>query len=599
MSLPASVAAGGLTEAAHAPPVAPPAAHVHVEGRLARETVWNPLEGDPLRMAALGAAAEVQQGGWVAQGPPAGSGASDNGNGAVVKGADDARASRRGADTAAAAATARTAPPGDAAGEPAVGASTTPPGARLRPVTGRRQREPLPATISITAGSYRSNLSPPMPGGGGAPAAAAAAAGAGTVTTSASERDAGAWAPWSVRARVLVGLAVALLAAAGAAAAIVVTMPPRAELQASLAYERDAAPDGAPPGIDDRALREFRQAQETLLWSKEVRDAAAESLAKRGADSGPGFLANVHVLARSGRVRWDANADHTREELTLAYATRAADAGADAERLRALFHALRAAALARGSGGRVGELKLQLLEGEVADYARELEYLERRLRTLQEELRILRLGAPKEGEVETLKGDAARLSAAYQNALAERIRAEVEAGVAPKPAAIDERPPLQPPPPQPPLPSPTTAPAGGGAAAVLPPPQAELAPAGVGQLRRIERDVLVELRAAEKHLAEAAAQQEAIEQKERELNGVNDTIGSLSRSLGEKRKELAEAGRSRQPAFEPLAPSPPRVVEEQDERPLWIGVAVAAASICFAGYVALLSRGRGGDRAGA
>src|SRR5687767_10501526 len=95
VSLPASLAVGGLTAEAAQRPVAPPEAHVHVEGRLARETVWNPLEGDPLRMAALGAAAEVQQGGWVPQPPVVVSAASDNGNGAVAKATDATLSKRR------------------------------------------------------------------------------------------------------------------------------------------------------------------------------------------------------------------------------------------------------------------------------------------------------------------------------------------------------------------------------------------------------------------------------------------------------------------------------------------------------------------------
>src|SRR5688572_30603524 len=282
VSLPASLAAGGLTAEAAQRPVAPPAAHVHLEGRLARETVWNPLEGDPLRMAALGAAAEVQQGGWVPQ-PPVASMASDNGNGAVAKATDATRSKRHDANADVAAAK-RTAPAVEAADETVAGTSTTPPGARLRPVTGRRQREPLPATISITAGSYRSNLSPPLPAGGGAGPAASA-----MMTMSSGEGGEGVRAPWSMRARVLVGLVVALVIAAGAAAAIMVAMPPQVVLQASLAYERDG---GA--AIDDRALREFQQAQEELLWSRAVRDAAQEALAKRGVDVEPGFLGNTN-----------------------------------------------------------------------------------------------------------------------------------------------------------------------------------------------------------------------------------------------------------------------------------------------------------------
>jgi hypothetical protein len=235
--------------------------------------------------------------------------------------------------------------------------------------------------------------------------------------------------------------------------------------------------------------------------------------------------------------------------------------------------ALHAAVVAKGSGGRVGDLKLQLLETEVKDYERELDYLKRRLQTLQEELRIVRLGAPEAGEIDALKNDVSRLSSAYQASLANRIRAEVEARVAPEPANL-----------------PATMPADG----VLPPPPVGADPTGVEQLRKLERDLLVELRTKERQLAEATAQQEAIEQKERESKGVTDTMDSLSRSLEEKRTELTAAGGSKRAVFKPLAPTPARVIEERDDRPLWIGVAVAIISFAFAGYVAF-ARGRSGE----
>ena len=519
-SLP-SMSGESLTQAPRHP-VLPTSSHVPVVGAAAHETVWNPLDGDPIRMAALGASAEVQ--GLTPVTPVNGKGSG----------------------------------PAKREAEEAVPTATTPPGARLKPVTGRRQREPLPATISITAGSYRSNLAPPsVPPASAAPVRA---------TGEARESEPRPHRPR--RVRMLVALVVAVMAAAGAAVAVFITVPPRATLAASLAYEREAGP------IDNPTMRDFHQAQEGLLWSEEVRDAAAGLVAKRGADIDVGALGNVRQLMRGARIRWDTNADATRDELTLEYETTAREQAADAERLTALFGALHTAAVAKGSGGRVSDLKLELLETEVNDYTRELDYLTRRLQTLQEELRIVRLGAPEAGEIDGLKNDVSRLSSAYQAALADRIRAEVEAGVAPEPAN-----------------RPATMPA---ATDGLPPPPQQVGPTGVEQHRKLERDLLVELRTKERQLAEATAQQEAIEQKEREAKGVTDTIDSLSRSLEEKRKELAEARGSTRAVFKPLAPSPARVIEERDDRPLWIGVAVAVIAFAFAGYVAL-AREKGGE----
>ena len=509
-------------------PVLPPSSHMQVEVRAPGEMVWNPMDGDPLRMAALGAAVPDS---LVPPMPPPATPPSANGNGAPPK------------------------PPGPTPVQPA----------RMRPVTGRRQRDPLPVTVSITAGSYRSNLAPIAPG---------SAAGAGQLVTPAAtpDHDASTQGPRSSspRSRVLLALGVALVAIGAAAAAIWTMMPPRVVLQASLGFERPAGQ------LDNTVLRDFHRDEEARLWDKPVREAAAAALAKRSGVE-PGFLANVHQVMRASRVRWETNADATRDELTLEYQTTAPTADDDAERLTALFHALHAASTTAQSGGRVDDLKRQLLEGEVADYTREIEYLTRRHQALQEELRLVRLGAPKEGEVEDLKAEVSRLSATYQNVLAARIRAEVEAGIAPQP--------------------PATMPAVGGAgdspgAPGLPPPEPRRTE--VEHHRTLERETLVELRTKEKHLAEAAAQQEAIDVKEREANGVADTMKSLSRSLEEKRKELAEAVGERRAVFKPLPPSPVGVVKEHDARPFWIGVATAAVSIAFALFVAFAGRGRGG-----
>jgi hypothetical protein len=516
-----------------ASPILPPASHVHVEGPARRETVWNPLEGDPLRMAALSASG-------MEAGPPAAPAAPASGNGAA--GRRPAKAPPR-----------EPSPPPAAREDvpsPPPPTSSTPPGARLRPVTGRRQRDPLPATISITAGSYRSNLAPPPPPG--------------AVSTSAmmppmSPVPGSAPPPgWQRGARLLAGLLIAGLLCAGAAFGIARALPPVSLLKSSIAFERDASP------IDAHALREFHDAQEMLLWSRPTRDAAARLLAQRQPDVDPGFLANIHLLTRSAQLRWETSADVTRDELVLEYAT--TDPSADAERLTKLFLALHDASTRQGASDRADALKVQLLETEANDYARELEYLRRRLQTLQEELRIARLGVPGEGEIEALKSDVALLSAAYQTALADRIRADVEAtGAAP------------------PAPPPSTGPA------ALP----DAGPPGIEQFHRLERDALAALRAAEKHLADALAQQEAIERKEREVNGVNDTIDSLSRTLDAKQKELAAAAGERRPLFRPLPPSPAQVIRVRDDRPFWIGLSIAAVSLAFAGYVALNSRGRG------
>ena len=507
-------------------PVLPPSSHVHVEGRPAGETMWNPMDGDPLRMAALGAAVPDS---LVPPLPPPAAPPSANGNGAPPK------------------------PPVPSPVQTG----------RMRPVTGRRQRDPLPVTVSITAGSYRSNLAPIAPG---------SAAGAGQLVTPGAtpDHDEAVQRPMSSpRSRVWLALVTALVVIGAAAATIWFMMPPRVVLQASLGFERPAGQ------VENTVLRDFHRDEEARLWDKAVRDAAAATLAKRS-DVEPGFLANVHHVMRAARVRWETNADATRDEMMLEYQTTAPTADDDAERLTALFHALHAASAAAQSGGRVDDLKRQLLEGEVADYPRAIEYLTRRHQALQEELRLVRLGAPKEGEVEGLKAEVSRLSAAYQNVLAARIRAEVEAGIAPQP--------------------PATMPAVGGAgdspgAPGLPPPEPRRDE--TEHQRTLERETLVELRTKEKHLAEAAAQQEAIDVKEREANGVADTMKSLARSLEEKRKELAAAVGERRAVFRPLPPSPARVVSKHDARPFWIGVATAAVSLAFALFVAFAGRGRG------
>ena len=432
--------------------------------------------------------------------------------------------------------------------------------ASLRPVVGRRHREPL-------------CLPDPPP------------AQTDWVDDGAAEEapddDPGDLDPQTPRGQAL-GLFLLMLVCLGAAAVGAWRLsPPTYLVRASVMFQNL----NGEPLTKNQAFFEEREA---LLLSDRVREAALKRLSPQKNHSegtvDPGFLTRPGGLRAVGSLSWEAPANRP-AIASLVLRVRSSAPGPDATRLSALVQAF-SESQTTPPRSEVADLKLNLLQNEVDELRQEVTYRNHNREQTRREIQALENTMPSQMRLDLMQAREASLRAALGGAIEARVLAEMSAA----PAAMGSHgPPTRP----------TTAPSGPG----FRPEQSPLAPSqgptGVEerlkQARSRESELQADLAVAIRESLDAQARSERLMAERDKLGGAQGELPQLELKLKQKSKELA-AMKIAAAGVREFPPDDARVAGTEDPRGLNMAAAIGGVAIVF-GLLMVAATRRGDELA--